>query len=403
MNAFLTHPMASLAGAAPLREAQAAQGAGVAGRRLRAVAFGGGIGMFPPLMQRLREEFDVVASLAPAEPRLARLWFRLLSMRSTRHAWYRAWRHYMEKTPWAFDQQTRESARLLAQVDGGYDVILFFGAMFAPGRLGTTPLFVFTDSCRWLSSRNEHDEISHFANAREEAAWLEREASVYRGAERVFVGSEFVRGAMVEHYDVDPARVVNSGLAAGPAFAEPYDKAFDGKTILYIGKGDFEKKGGVILMRAFEQVRREIPDARLEIVGQDRLPRAEGVVNHGFVRDRERIVSLMRAAHVFALPSLVDRNPISILEAMAAGTPCVASDYGAMPELVGDAGLIAPCGDEKALAEALVRILRDADLSRRLSDEGRRRYRERYNWDSVWDIVRGQMRTALAQRGLHHG
>ena len=80
-------------------------------------------------------------------------------------------------------------------------------------------------------------------------------------------------------------------------------------------------------MQAFEHVRREIPDAQLHVVGQDRLPHAEGVVNHGFVRDRARILGLMRAAHVFALPSLVDRNPISLLEAMAAFSraPCNAA------------------------------------------------------------------------------
>jgi glycosyltransferase involved in cell wall biosynthesis len=81
---------------------------------------------------------------------------------------------------------------------------------------------------------------------------------------------------------------------------------------------------------------------------------------------------------------------------MASSTPCVASDYGALPEIVGDAGLIAPCNDVDALAAALLRILQDADYARQLGERGRRRFEELYNWDSVWKTIEREIRTALA-------
>jgi glycosyltransferase involved in cell wall biosynthesis len=302
----------------------------------------------------------------------------------------------MEKTGQSFTTHTRRAAALLEPLEGRYDVIIFFGAMYAPGTKIDKPLFLFTDSCRWLSSRNGYDSISHFANDRHRAEWLALEGGLYRKALRVFAGSEFVRAALVEQYKVAPERAVRSGFGAGLAFGEPYEKAFDGRTILYIGKGDFEKKGGNLLMKAFEKVRLVVPQAELHIVGQDRLPKAEGVVNHGFVRDRNKLVELMRAAHVFALPSLVDRFGIALVEAMASSTPCVASDYGALPEIVGDAGLIAPCNDVDALAAALLRILQDADYARQLGERGRRRFEELYNWDSVWKTIEREIRTALA-------
>ena len=290
---------------------------------------------------------------------------------------------------------TRRADALLQPLQGQYDVVLFFGAMYAPGLKIDKPMFLFTDSCRWLSSRNAHDSISHFANDRHRTEWLALEGELYRKSLRVFVGSDFVRNALIGQYRVAPECAITSGFGAGVGFGQPVAKQFDGRTILYIGKGDFEKKGGVLLMKAFEAVRRAVPDAQLHIVGQDRLPAAEGVVNHGFVRDREQLLELMRQAHVFALPSLVDRNPISILEAMASSTPCVASDYGAMPEMVGDAGLIAPCNDVDALAQALIRILQDADYARRLGERGRQRFEQIFNWDSVWSIVRREIRAAL--------
>lgn len=365
-------------------------------KKLRAVICGGGIGMFPPLLQRFREEFEIVAILNPCIAPWYVWWYRLLSVRWPRSAWYRKWRYYLEKTPSAFRMLTRDFARQIKVHEGEYDVILFFGAMLSPVSSHGKHLFVFADSCRWLSSRNVHDEISHFHDLRDESEWFALEGQVYKSASRIFVGSDFVRNALISQYGVAPENAVTSGFGAGNSFGEPYEKVFDGKTILYIGKGDFEKKGGMVLLEAFAKVRKELPQTQLHIAGQDRLPAIEGVINHGFVRDRERLVALMRSAHVFALPSLVDRNPISILDAMAAATPCIASDYGAMPGMVGDAGIIAPCNDTDALAAALLKLLHDKDLARTLGQRGRRRFKEIYNWDSVWQVIRREMRDVLA-------
>jgi glycosyltransferase involved in cell wall biosynthesis len=348
-------------------------------------------------MERFREEFEIVAVLDARVPALYSACWRLLSVRWPRHVWYRKWRYHVEKTPTVFRLRTRDAARQLEALRGKYDVVLFLGATFFPVVERDTPLFLFGDSCRWLSAHNKHDEISHFQHPRHEAEWYQLEGGVYRRAARVFVGSNFVRDALIARYGVAPERAVVSGFGAGGSYGGTYDKEFDGKTILYIGKGDFEKKGGSLLMKAFEKVHRERPDARLHVVGQDRLPAQEGVVNHGFIRDRERLVHLMRSAHVFALPSLVDRNPISILEAMATSTPCVASDYGAIPELVGDAGLVAPCGDVDAIAAALLKLLRDRDLARALGERGRRRFEQTYNWHSVWSVISREMRAALQE------
>lgn len=361
----------------------------------RAVVFGGGIGMFPPLMERFKEEFEIAAAVNPKVPALYQWWYKLISVRLPRNAWYRKWRYYLEKTPAVFRLLTRDSAKKLEALEGKYDVILFLGAMHAPGENTSKPLFVFTDSCRWLSSNNLHDEISHFHNAQDRENWFALEGSVYHSAARIFVGSSFVREALISHYRVPPHKVVVSGFGAGIGFGEPYDKVFDGKTILYIGKGDFEKKGGGILLNAFERVRKECPEAQLHIIGQERLPVIDGLVNHGFISNRTKLVELMRTAHVFTLPSLVDRFGIALVEAMAASTPCVASNYGAMPEVVGDAGLIVPCGDADALADALLKILHDKELARKLGSRGRIRFEKRYNWDSVWNVICGEMREAL--------
>ncbi len=99
-----------------------------------------------------------------------------------------------------------------------------------------------------------------------------------------------------------------------------------------------------------------------------------------FAGDPERVADYHRAADVFVHPSLADTFPLAPVEAMACGTPVLASDAGGLPEVVEHdvSGLVVPAGDAPALAEALERVLGDAELRERLSSAGVRRVAERF-------------------------
>lgn len=382
----------------PLQDQAPAVGRVVPATRMRALVFGAsGLGMGGALNRRFQQEYEVTSLVAPTYPALLKWAFLLISFRLPKIRWYRRWKHLIEKTPFSFRVMTRRNRRYLMRHSAPYDLILYLGAMSAPGQPLDKPLFVFTDSCRWLSSSNPDDEISHFRSERERKEWLALEGAHYRSARRIFVGSEFVKKALVDVYQVPPSRVVVIGFGAGEAFGERCVKSFDGRTILYIGKGDFERKGGLILLSAFERVRRRIPDAVLHIVGQDDLKSPPGVVSHGLLRDRDRLLALMRSAHVLTLPSLVDRFGIALVEAMACSTPCVASDYGAMPEIVGDAGIIVPRGEVQPLADALEYVLLNPEAARQMGQIGRQRYETRYNWDTIWQVVRSEIEEGMSE------
>jgi glycosyltransferase involved in cell wall biosynthesis len=84
---------------------------------------------------------------------------------------------------------------------------------------------------------------------------------------------------------------------------------------------------------------------------------------------------ILARSDVFVLPSIYESLPISILEAMAARLPVVASAVGGVPELVvdGETGLLVPARDPEALADGLGALLADRDLRRRFGDAGRAR------------------------------
>jgi glycosyltransferase involved in cell wall biosynthesis len=86
----------------------------------------------------------------------------------------------------------------------------------------------------------------------------------------------------------------------------------------------------------------------------------------------------MAEADAFCLPSLYEGFGLTVLEAMACGTPVVVSDRGALPEVVGDAGLVVP-PTAGAVADALIRVLEDRSLADRLEADGVSRARQ-FTW-----------------------
>ena len=162
------------------------------------------------------------------------------------------------------------------------------------------------------------------------------------------------------------------------------------------------RKGGEVLLEAFEIVRRAVPEARLQIVGTQ-LPGLErapdGVDALGLVRDRGRIADLYRNASVFCLPSLFDPSPLVVLEAMAWGLPCVLSrDASQHVRHVIErdaAGRIAETGDAAGLATAIIDYLHDPDAARVAGARARRAVLAGYQWADVVDRMAPAIESVL--------
>jgi glycosyltransferase involved in cell wall biosynthesis len=119
--------------------------------------------------------------------------------------------------------------------------------------------------------------------------------------------------------------------------------------------------------------------------------------------ERDDIEAILASSHIFALSSRSEALPVSVLEAMAAGLPVVASRVGGIPELVvdGESGLLVPAGDPHALAEALQRLIDDPSLRARLGAAGRARVEKRFRLESFLEAHLDLYRRELAIRGSH--
>ena len=104
-----------------------------------------------------------------------------------------------------------------------------------------------------------------------------------------------------------------------------------------------------------------------------------------FLGPRRDVPQILAGSHVFVLASNYEGLPISIIEAMRAGLPIVASNVGGVPELVtnGDNGFLVPRGDASALAEALQRLIDDPALRQRMGQRSRQRYLAEFTLDRM--------------------
>lgn len=169
----------------------------------------------------------------------------------------------------------------------------------------------------------------------------------------------------------------------------------DGVPLLLAVGNLIERKGHAVLLRALARLRARAPhlDWRLVIAGEGvERPGLEALMAESHLADRVRLLGhradipdLQAAADIFVMPSIWEGLPLAILEAMFQQNAVVASDISGIPEAVphGDAGLLTPPGDERALADALERVVADPSLRRTLADAARARAHRHFTVDAM--------------------
>lgn len=232
------------------------------------------------------------------------------------------------------------------------------------------------------------DHPDHFSAAKR--AYLRAVVpSSLRAADVVVVPSGWVADAVTARFGIDPGRVrvVHHGL---PPVAEPTPEPvlraryeLPGRVVLY-NAITYPHKDHVTLARAFARLAAARPDLTLVLTGRSeraepdlraelaRLDLGHRVRRTGAVPFAD-VTGLVDLASVLAFPSRYEGFGLPVLEAMARGTPVVAADASALPEVVGDGGRLVAPGDVDGWVDALAAVLDDPGEADRLATAGRRR------------------------------
>ncbi|MPY36197.1 glycosyltransferase family 4 protein [Streptomyces adustus] len=220
---------------------------------------------------------------------------------------------------------------------------------------------------------------------------------------------------IVDHLGVrrDRVHVVHIGADTDLFRPDPSVAQVPGR-IVTTSSADVPLKGLVFLVEALAKVRTEHPEAHLVVVGKraEDGPVAQAIERYGLegcvefvkgISDAE-LVDLVRSAQVACVPSLYEGFSLPAAEAMATGTPLVATTGGAIPEVAGPDGetcLAVPPGDAGALAAALSRLLGDPRLRARLGRAGRERVLARFTWARAAEGTVAHYREAIARTRPH--
>ncbi len=229
-----------------------------------------------------------------------------------------------------------------------------------------------------------------------------RRALVYRLADRVITSGEAVKTVLVSA-GVAPDRIVAIAPGIDPTRFHPgvsgtavrAELGLSGPTVGLVAnlRGS---KGHRFFLEAAREIRREVRDARFLIVGDGvafadterrvrELGLEDAVIMTGFRRD---VPEIMAALDVLVLPSIKSEASSQVIpQALAVGTPVVATTVGGSPELITDGvtGRLVPPADAHALADAVLSLLRDPPRAAAMAERGGAMVRARYTIDAAME------------------
>ncbi|MCG8333188.1 MAG: glycosyltransferase family 4 protein [Proteobacteria bacterium] len=223
-------------------------------------------------------------------------------------------------------------------------------------------------------------------------SFLKMQTKVVRRLKHMLTVSECSRQDIANAFKIDDSQVsiVYNGIDT-KAFAPMPEVKRRSFRIMATASADMPLKGLDILLKALTGLIPQFPELELMVIGSPkpgghtekligRLGLEQKVI---FINNlkTEEITRLYAEATMAVIPSLYEGFGLPAGEAMSCGTPVISSDGGALPEIVGDAGIIVPAGDIKATEHAIRDLLENPQKRDRLGKLGRQRIQDKFSWE----------------------
>jgi glycosyltransferase involved in cell wall biosynthesis len=349
---------------------------------------------FPELNLHVIDLNDL-GSRAPA--RLLSLWGSALAeygLRAARSPW--ALESLALRTPKYFELVRALLAEALSR--RRYRFTFQTQSLFDASQEGT-PHFVYTDHTHLANLYYPSFDKSKLFSSR----WIDLEGSIYRNAAVNLTMSSHVSRSLAEHYGCKSEKIecvsIGSNVAS-PNERDLSDARYSSRRILFVGI-DWERKGGPLLVKAFRKLLGVMPDARLTIVGCSPtvdVPNCEVLGRLPL----EAVGAHYRRAAVFCMPTQNEPFGVVFLEAFEHRLPVVATNIGAVPDIVqeGISGHMVDTGDVDALADRLYRLLVSPELCKRFGEAGHAHMRARYTWQSAGRRIADTIRRSLPELAM---
>ncbi len=248
----------------------------------------------------------------------------------------------------------------------------------------------------------QYDELGEFYAHQRGPTWLEDQKwrmnrTCFYHARHLVTWSNWAKQGLVNDYEVPAEKitVIPPGISLNEWQRPTARQAHDGPIkILFVG-GNLKRKGGDDLLEAFQKLRQELQDGattqqqrstakqiELHLVTRDDLPAQPGVYLYQTMEpNTPALRALVHDCDIFCLPTYGDCLPIALVEASAAGLPCITTTVGGTTEIVedGQTGFLTQVGDTAALVDRLRCLITNVDLRLQLGEQAAATVQRRFN------------------------
>ena len=285
--------------------------------------------------------------------------------------------------------------RTLLKIKDDYDLIhahchLFFSTIMASlvRRIGSPPLIITTHGIMSASA----PDWFNLLYMKTIGKWT------LKSADKIICYTQMEKDKLVGMLKIDSKKisVIPNGVDTDLFHPDPdpgkRSNQSNAITILWVGRF-VRGKGVEYIIHATKILVKEVPDLKILLVGDGPLKgEIEGLIEKFTLKknviikeniSNENMPEVYQKLDIFVLPSLNEGVPRTLLEAMACGKPVVISEFPHLADMIKNAGLMFPKGDVHALADNILRLIRDRELAKELGNTGRKKIVEDHPWENT--------------------
>lgn len=246
-----------------------------------------------------------------------------------------------------------------------------------------TPHFLYTDHTHLENLRYPSYNKQNLSSQK----WIQCEREIYKNAYMNFTMSKNINNSLINDYNCDVSNIecvyCGSNIEIDSNRTSNLNNYYSNKNILFVGI-DWERKGGPTLVKAFEKVLLDHPDATLTIVGCSPQIKIPNVNIIGKIPLKE-VAQYYKLASVFALPTQLEPFGIVFLEAMANKLPIIGTNIGAIPDFITENknGHIVEPNNPEQLSKRIIDLLDNPDKCRSFGEVSFEIFSKNYNWKNV--------------------
>ena len=282
----------------------------------------------------------------------------------------------------------------------------FFQAMLSRGLTGTRPVILTEHGRHFPDFPSRKRTVVNRLLLRKH----DRIFGVGKATQQALIANEGLPASRVEmiYNGVDLKALGKADPGARASVRQEFGFAADDFVVLLIARLH-ELKDHQTALRTIDRVRQAVPNVRLLLVGEgDQRPAIEQTIVERSLQDhvklagtRSDIANLLAASDSFLLTSISEGIPLTVIEAMAARRPVVATAVGGLSEMIqhGRNGLLAAAGDDAGLAQSLVQLYRQPELRTAMGGTGEAIARDMFSLDSMLKAYREVYRDVMKSVG----